>query len=388
MILGFNRASISVWSIGCAAYLLLFGIFSPFSFTALLSFCALWCVIFLPLLILPLRRCLLSPYIFAIYRRVMPKLSDAEKDALEAGDVGFEREIFSGMPDWFNLQALSPVNLSEEEQAFLDGPVEELCSLINDWEISHHRYEIPEVVWKHLKQHGFFALIIPKQYGGKEFSALAHSQILVKAASVSVSVATALGVPNSLGPGELLLKYGTQAQKDHYLPRLACGDEIPCFALTSPQAGSDAASIEDHGIVVRRQLNGVDQIGILLNWDKRYITLAPIATLLGLAFKLYDPQHLLGKQESLGITCALIPVSSEGVVIGRRHYPLCATFPNGPTQGKDVFIPLDYIIGGQKMIGLGWRMLMECLAVGRAISLPSGVLGGSETGSLCDRCLC
>ncbi len=377
-VLSFNRASLKVWSVAYLGYLLLFAVFSPFSLVALVILLLLWCVIFLPLLIRPLRCYLLSRYIFTIYRRIMPKLSATEKEALEAGDVGFERDIFSGMPDWFKLQQTPPVNLSDEEQAFLDGPTETLCRLIDEWEMSHQTYEIPESIWQYFKKQRFFALIIPKQYGGKAFSALAHSQILAKVASVSTSVATALGVPNSLGPAELLLKYGTQEQKDYYLPRLACGEDIPCFALTSAQAGSDAGAIEDHGIVVRDTVDGVEQIGILLNWDKRYITLAPVATLLGLAFKLYDPDHLLGSQEALGITCALVPVNTPGVVIGRRHYPLCATFPNGPTQGKNVFIPLHYIIGGKAMIGAGWRMLMECLAVGRAISLPSTVIGSAK----------
>lgn len=376
--LNFNCASLAVSAIAYFGYLLLFAVFSPFTTAAVITVSVIWCLCFLPLLISPIRRQLLSRPILATYRRMMPRLSDTEKEALEAGDVGFEKELFSGMPNWFKLQKMRAVTLSDEEQAFLDGPVNELCSLIDDWEISHHTYEIPDVIWQYLKRNGFFAFIIPKHYGGKEFSALAHSQIITKVASVSVSVATALGVPNSLGPGELLLKYGSDEQKEYYLPRLARGEEVPCFALTSPQAGSDAGSIEDHGVVVRRTVNGVEQIGILLNWDKRYITLAPIATLLGLAFKLYDPDHLIGKKEDLGITCALIPVNTEGVTTGRRHYPLCATFPNGPTQGKDVFIPLDSIIGGQKMMGAGWRMLMECLAVGRAISLPSMVMGAAK----------
>ncbi len=377
-VLVFNRASLSVCAITYAAYLILFGAFSPFSTTVLVILALIGCLFFLPLLVVPFRCRFLTPAIFALYQRVMPRLSDTEKEALEAGDVGFERELFSGMPNWFRLQQLPPIKISEEEQAFLDGPVAKLCSLIDDWQISRHDCEIPDVIWQHLKQHGFFALIIPKAYGGKEFSALAHSQILAKTASVSVSVATALGVPNSLGPAELLLNYGTEEQKNYYLPRLAHGEEVPCFALTSPQAGSDAGSIEDHGIVTRRLINGVDELGIVLNWDKRYITLAPIATLLGLAFKLYDPDHLLGKHQSLGITCALVPVDSPGVVIGRRHYPLSATFPNGPTQGKEVFISMNAIIGGPAMIGAGWRMLMECLAVGRAISLPSTVMGAAK----------
>jgi acyl-CoA dehydrogenase len=247
--------------------------------------------------------------------------------------------------------------------------------MLDDWEITHDLYDLPEPVWQFIKDNGFFGLIIPKEYGGKDFSAIAHSDIIARVASKSVSAGVTVSVPNSLGPAELLIKYGTQAQKDYYLPRLAKGIEIPCFALTSPWAGSDAGSIPDTGIVCKGQFEGKEVIGIRLNWDKRYITLAPVATVLGLAFKLYDPHHLIGDKSDYGITCALIPTTLDGITIGRRHYPTTVAFQNGPTQGKDVFIPLDMIIGGPSMVGEGWRMLMECLSAGRAISLPSTAAG-------------
>lgn len=305
----------------------------------------------------------------------MPRLSLTERQALTAGNVGWEGELFSGMPDWDKLKNIPKGKLSTEEQAFLEGPVEELCGMINDWDINQRWFTIPDFIWEHLKHYGFFGLIIPKKYGGKEFSALAHTQILTKISSVSIAVAVVVSVPNSLGPAELLLAYGTEEQKNYYLPRLAKSEEIPCFALTSPVAGSDAGSIEDYGIVCHHEFNGKRELAIRLNWDKRYITLAPIATLIGIAFKLYDPDHLIGDRENLGITCALIPVNTPGVVTGRRHFPLCCAFPNGPTQGKDVIVPLTYIIGGVKMAGRGWRMLMERLAAGRSISVPSLVSG-------------
>jgi acyl-CoA dehydrogenase len=375
-VLAFQRASLVVQAIGFAVALLFFTSLAPLSAAGVVLSWMVYALVFSPLLIRPVRRALLSRPILGIYRASMPSMSRTEREALAAGTVGFEKELFSGFPDWSKLHDLKRVHLSAEEQAFLAGPVETLCGMIDVFKINHELHQIPSDIWDFLKKEGFFSLIIPKSYGGKEFSALAHSQIIVKVAGVSSAVATAMSVPNSLGPAELLLAYGTEQQKNYYLPRLAKGDEIPCFALTSPVAGSDAGSIEDYGIVTKRIINGQEQLGILLNWSKRYITLAPVATLLGLAFKLYDPEHLLSDKEDLGITCALIPVTTPGVVIGRRHFPLCSHFPNGPTQGKDVFVSLDAIIGGRDMAGAGWRMLMECLAVGRAISLPSTAAGG------------
>jgi len=377
-VLSFKRASLSVWAISYFVLLLLVSFFSHVSTAWMLILWVLAALLFVPILILPFRRQFITRHILAIYRKVMPSMSSTEKEALSAGGVGWERELFTGMPDWQALQKMPKVELSAEEQAFLDGPVEELCSMISNWEINHKLHKIPDEIWQFLKSRGFFSLIIPKAYGGKEFSALAHSQIIVKVASISVAVGTVVSVPNSLGPAELLLEYGTEAQKDYYLPRLAKGEEFPCFALTSPVAGSDAGAIDDYGVVCKRVIDGKERLGILLNWDKRYITLAPVATLLGLAFKLYDPDHLIGDKESVGITCALIPVDTPGVTIGRRHFPICSHFPNGPTQGKDVFIPMNWVIGGQEMVGSGWRMLMECLAAGRSISLPSMVTGGAK----------
>jgi acyl-CoA dehydrogenase len=310
------------------------------------------------------------------YRRMLPSMSDTEKAALEAGTVWWDGELFSGGPDWDKLMSASAPRLTAEEQAFLDGPCEELCRLIDEWDITHKRADIPPHLWEFLKSRGFFAMIIPKKYGGLEFSAYAHSCVLVKLASRSTVVSSTVAVPNSLGPAELLLHYGTEDQRDHYLPRLARGEEIPCFALTGPRAGSDAASIPDTGIVCRGLYEGHEVVGIKLNFSKRYITLAPVATVVGLAFRLFDPERLLGGEGTdLGITCALIPRQTAGITIGRRHFPLNVPFQNGPIQGKDVFVPLDAIIGGAKMIGQGWRMLVEQLSVGRCISLPSSATG-------------
>jgi len=325
--------------------------------------------------IVPIRRRVLSPFLLVFFKKVSPKMSATEQEALTAGGVSWEGEIFTGKPDFEKLKEIPEHKLTAEEQAFLDGPVEELCGMINDWEINQVHFEIPKEIWEHLKSNGFFALIIPKKYGGKEFSALAHAQIIAKVGSTSTAVAVVVGVPNSLGPAELLLHYGTQEQKDYYLPRLARGEEIPCFALTSHVAGSDAGSIEDEGVICRHNFDGEEKLAIRLNWNKRYITLAPVATVLGLAFKLYDPDHLLGEKENLGITCALVNTKLPGVTVGEYHFPLGCAFPNGPTLGKDVIIPIDDIIGGHKLAGQGWRMLMECLSVGRSITLPSLTTG-------------
>lgn len=301
----------------------------------------------------------------------MPAISATEREALEAGNTWWEKELFCGRPHWPKLFDIPQPALSQDEQQFLDNQVNHLCNMLDDWNINHQAYDMPENVWNYLKQEKFFGLVVPKRYGGREFSALAHSTIVVKIATRSLSVAVNTMVPNSLGPAELLVHYGTDAQKDYYLPRLASGEEIPCFALTSPEAGSDAGSIPDTGVICRGQHEGKEVIGIRLTFEKRYITLAPVATVLGLAFQLSDPEHLLGKQKDLGITLALIPTNHPGVETGTRHYPLHLVFMNGPVRGKDVFIPLDWIIGGTQMAGQGWRMLMECLSIGRSISLPA-----------------
>lgn len=377
LVLAYHRASLSVWSIGILVLLLcIAGIAQP-SALVLWIFGILYFLIFGVLNVYPVRRRLISNYVLKLYRKLMPAMSATEKAALESGTVGWEGDLFSGMPDWEKFRDMPLAELTEEEREFMDGPVERICQLVDNWKISQEM-EVPQAIWDLFKSERFFGMIIPKIYGGKEFSGLGHAQVILKLASASVAVATIASVPNSLGPGELLLHYGTEEQKNYYLPRLASGEDIPCFGLTSPVAGSDAGSITDTGIVCRHTFEGKEQLCLRLNWNKRYITLSPIATLIGLAFKCYDPDHLLGDKEDLGITCALIPTHIPGVVTGRRHFPLHSAFPNGPTQGEDVIIPLEFLIGGQKMIGQGWRMLMECLAAGRSISLPSIVSANAK----------
>jgi len=311
------------------------------------------------------------PRLFKTLQKQMPPISDTERDAINAGNTWWEKELFCGRPHWDTLLALPKPQLTEEEQAFVDNQVETLCGMIHDWQIAQEDRDLPQSVWAFIKKEKFFGLVIPKEYEGHGFSAIAHSTIITKIASRSISAAVNTMVPNTLGPGELLLHYGTEEQKNYYLPRLAKGEEIPCFALTAPDAGSDASSITDNGVICRGIHEGKEVLGIRLSWDKRYITLAPLATVLGLAIHLYDPDHLIGKQEDVGITLCLIPTSHPGVEIGTRHYPLLLAFMNGPTRGKDVFIPLDWIIGGPSMAGKGWRMLMESLSAGRGISLPA-----------------
>ena len=324
------------------------------------------------LVITPLREKLLIDPLLNLYEKVLPGMSDTERDALKAGTVWWEAELFSGQPDWHQLLGYPAASLTDEERAFLDGPVETLCGMINDWEITEELRDLTPETWAYMKEQGFFGMIIPRQYGGLEFSANAHSLVVLKLASVSISAGVTVMVPNSLGPAKLLLAYGTEAQKNHYLPRLADGTEIPCFALTGPEAGSDAAAMPDTGIICRQEFNGEsDVLGIRLSWEKRYITLGPVATLLGLAFHLYDPDHLTGVDDDVGITLALIPTDTPGVEIGRRHFPMDQSFMNGPNRGRDVFIPMDWVIGGQAQLGNGWRMLMNCLSDGRAISLPA-----------------
>lgn len=329
-----------------------------------------------------IRQSLISQRALAIFKKVLPAMSQTEKEALDAGTVWWEAELFKGKPDWEKLHNIPTPQLTDEERAFIEGPVVEVCSMVNDYQVTHDLADLPPEIWQYLKDNKFFAMIIKKKYGGLEFSAYAQSLVLQKLTGVSTVLSTTVGVPNSLGPGELLQHYGTTEQKDFYLPRLANGQEIPCFALTSPEAGSDAGSIPDFGVVCKGKWEGKEVIGMRLTWNKRYITLAPVATVLGLAFKLRDPDSLLGDTEDLGITCALIPTSLKGVEIGNRHFPLNVPFQNGPTRGQDLFVPLDYIIGGPKMAGQGWRMLVECLSVGRGITLPSNSTGGIKTAAL------
>jgi len=339
-------------------------------------------VVALPLNISAFRQNVISRPLMKVYRGIMPEMSSTEKEAIEAGTTWWEADLFAGNPNWKKLHNYPVARLSADEQAFLDGPVEEVCRMVNQHQVSHQLADLPAEVWQYLKDHGFFAMIIKKKYGGLEYSAYAQSRVLQKLAGLSSELASTVGVPNSLGPGELLQHYGTPEQQNHYLPRLAKGLEVPCFALTSPEAGSDAGSIPDFGIVCKGQWEGEEVLGMKLTWNKRYITLAPVATVLGLAFKLRDPEHLLGDKEELGITCALIPTDVEGVETGRRHFPLNCMFQNGPTRGNEVFVPLSFIIGGPKMAGQGWRMLVECLSVGRGITLPSNSAGGVKTAAL------
>lgn len=375
LMLGYWRVSLPIFAVIFAlilADLLYYAGVSHMALGIILVFYALVMSLFL---ITPIRRALITLPIYKMLKKTMPPISATERIAIDAGDTWWERELMSGNPNFENLLKLPKPSLTEEEQAFMDGPVNTLCGMIDDWQITHELHDLPENVWQYIKDNGFFGLIIPKKFGGKDFSAIAHSEIIARIASKSISAGVTVSVPNSLGPAELLIKYGTDEQKNYYLPRLAKGLEIPCFALTSPWAGSDAGAIPDTGIVCKGEFEGKEVLGIRLNWDKRYITLAPVATVLGLAFKLHDPNHLLGTKTDYGITCALIPTDMPGITIGRRHYPVTVQFQNGPTQGKDVFIPMDMIIGGPKMAGEGWRMLMECLSAGRAISLPSTASG-------------
>jgi len=381
--LAYHRMPAFVWTVVFAIVLLAFGYFGawpPFLLTLAWLLLIGGSVIAVPS---PLRRTLVGARLLAVFRRILPPVSQTEQEALDAGTVWWDGELFSGNPDWNKLLAYPKPQLTAEEQAFIDGPLRELCEMLSDWEITYEMSDMPPHVWQFIKDHGFLGMIIPKEYGGKGFSALAHSQVVMQLTTRSGTAAVSVMVPNSLGPAELLLHYGTKEQKDHYLPRLAKGQEIPCFALTSPEAGSDAGGIPDFGIVCKGEWEGQsDVLGIRLTWEKRYITLGPIATLLGLAFQLYDPDHLLGEQDDVGITLALVPTDMPGVHIGRRHRAMTATFMNGPNWGKDVFIPMAYIIGGVENVGQGWKMLMNCLAAGRSISLPANGVGIAKLSTL------
>jgi len=392
-IIGYRRLSLhhSTWVIGAWAILLI----ATNSLQGWLWFLWVPVVLVVTLINLPsVRQRLISRPAMNLLAKNLPTISKTEQEALDGGNVWWDAELFSGKPDWKHLRDISTKAFTKEEQAFLEGPVEHLCGLLDDWQITHELQDLPEKVWDYIKEERFFGMIIPKEYGGLGFSARAHSQVVMKISGRSITAAVTIMVPNSLGPGELLIKYGTKGQKDYYLPRLAIGKDIPCFALTGPEAGSDASSIPDTGIVCRAEYNGnKETLGIRLNWEKRYITLSPVATLLGLAFQLYDPDHLLEKHHPevinntsnsndpmnhIGITVALIPTNTAGIDIGKRHFPLNNPFQNGPNWGKDVFIPMDWLIGGVKNVGKGWSMLVECLGEGRGISLPAMSTGAAK----------
>jgi acyl-CoA dehydrogenase len=368
----YHRLSLLVWSIGLLVAVALFNSLAEYSMAtkAIVWIAAL--AILLPLNIKAVRRLLFSNNVYGVMKKLMPTISQTEQEALDAGDVWWEAELFSGKPDFDVIRRLPPPTLTDEEKAFIDGPVEEFCKMLDDWQITQVDYNLTEEAWQFAKDNKFFAMIIPKQYGGLDYSAYCHSQVVMKIGTRSGSAAVTVMVPNSLGPGKLLMTYGTEEQKSYYLPRLAQGIEIPCFGLTGPDAGSDAGAMPDTGVVCYGDYEDQKNVlGVRLNWQKRYITLAPVATLLGIAFKLYDPDHLLSDEDDRGITLALIKRDTEGVEIGRRHFPANQAFMNGPIRGKDVFIPLESIIGGVDYVGKGWAMLMECLGDGRAISLPS-----------------
>jgi acyl-CoA dehydrogenase len=373
LFVGFFTSPLIVWAIALAAILVGFG--------APVWLLAVYAVIAIVFLITPLRAAVVTSGLLAFMKKMqfLPKISDTEKAALDAGAVWIEKDLFSGKPNFTNLMNENYPKLTAEEQAFVDGPVNRLCAVLDHWKI-HQTKDIPQEAWDIIKKEKFLGMIIPKEYGGLEFSALAHSEVIMKISSRSLAAAITVMVPNSLGPAELLAHYGTDKQKKDMLPRLATGDEIPCFGLTEPTAGSDAGSIISSGILFK-DTDGV--VKIKLNWNKRWITLAAISTTIGLAFRLRDPDNLLGKGEDVGITCALIPSKTPGVVLGRRHDPLGTPFYNCPTQGKDVVVVAeDAIIGGVANAGKGWLMLMECLAAGRGISLPAQATGGAK---LCAR---
>ncbi|WP_133477352.1 acyl-CoA dehydrogenase [Cognatilysobacter segetis] len=376
----YHRMRLAPWVAMSAAGLVVCWLFGA-SPAATIVAAVLLAIVAMPLLVPGIRLGFVTKPLFAAYRKVLPPLSETERVALEAGTVGWEGELFGGKPDWNVLFAQPKPTLREDEQAFLDGPVEELCRMVDDWEITHVHADLQPELWDYIKTNRFFGMIVPKEYGGLGFTALGNHKVIEKLASISSVVSSTVGVPNSLGPAELLMHYGTTEQKDYYLPRLADGREVPCFGLTGPWAGSDATSIPDYGIVCMGDWNGARVVGVKLTFDKRYITLAPVATLIGLAFRMYDPDHLLGEKDDIGITLALLPRDTVGVEIGRRAMPLNSPFQNGPIRGKDVFIPLSQLIGGEAYAGKGWQMLVECLSIGRSITLPSTASGGARMGA-------
>ncbi|TKR30836.1 acyl-CoA dehydrogenase [Luteimonas gilva] len=377
----YHRLRLAVWAALTASLLVACWLLGA-NTTATIVAAVVVALISVPLLLPQIRKPYITAPLLKFYTKLLPPLSDTERTALESGTVGFEGELFSGKPDWDKLLSLPKPQLSADEQAFLDGPCEELCKMVDEWDITHVRADLPPEMWDFIKRNKFFGLNIPKEYGGLGFSALMNHKVIQKLASISSTVSSTVGVPNSLGPAELLMHYGTDEQKQQYLPRLADGREVPCFALTGPFAGSDATSIPDYGIVCQGEWNGARVLGIKLTLNKRYITLAPVATLIGVAFRMYDPDGLLGDKKDIGISLALVPHDTPGLEIGRRHFPLNTPFQNGPIHGKDVFVPLSQLIGGEDYAGRGWQMLMECLSIGRSITLPSTASGGAKLGAV------
>lgn len=377
----YHRLRLAVWAALTACLLVACWLLGA-NTTATVIAAVVVALIAVPLLLPQIRKPYITAPLLKFYTKLLPPLSDTERTALESGTVGFEGELFSGKPDWDKLLSQPKPQLTTDEQAFLDGPCEELCKMVDEWDITHVRADLPPEMWDFIKRNKFFGLNIPKEYGGLGFSALMNHKVIQKLASISSTVSSTVGVPNSLGPAELLMHYGTDEQKQQYLPRLADGREVPCFALTGPFAGSDATSIPDYGIVCQGEWNGARVLGIKLTLNKRYITLAPVATLIGVAFRMYDPDGLLGDKRDIGISLALVPHDTPGLEIGRRHFPLNNPFQNGPIHGKDVFVPLSQLIGGEDYAGRGWQMLMECLSIGRSITLPSTASGGVKMGAV------
>jgi acyl-CoA dehydrogenase len=374
-VLGFVQARIIVWSVCLALWLVAGWLLAVVPLPVLIGLGCVLVPILVVLTVRPLRMALLSGAALRLFKTIMPRMSATESAAVEAGGIWWDAELFSGRPRWPMLMQTPQARLTDEEQAFLDNETQHLCDLANDWESTSVWQDLPPAAWAYAREKGFLGMIIPKAYGGLGFSALGHSEVIQKLSTRCAAASVSVMVPNSLGPAELLLHYGTEAQKDYYLPRLARGEDIPCFALTNPYAGSDAASITDTGVVCKQMWQGVETLGFRISWRKRYITLAPIATVVGLAFRALDPDGLLGGEDEPGITCVLIPRGHPGVKIGRRHWPVNAVFQNGPIEGDEVFVPMDMVIGGAAQVGNGWRMLMECLSAGRAISLPSSNVG-------------
>src|SRR5688572_15788694 len=377
----YHRLRLAVWAAATLTALIACVLLGA-NITASIIATVLAALVAVPLLVPQIRLPFITKPLLGFYTKILPPLSETERVALEAGTVGWEGQLFSGKPDWNVLFDQPRPELRPDEQAFLDGPVEELCRMTNDWSITNVSADPTTEIGDYIKKNRFFGMIGPKEYGGLGFTALSNHKVIQKLATIATVLSSTVGVPNSLGPAELLMHYGTKEQKDHYLPRLADGREVPCFGLTGPWAGSDATSIPDFGIVTMGEWNGARVVGVKLTFDKRYITLAPVATLIGLAFRMYDPEGLIGDKRDIGITIALLPRDTAGVEVGRRHFPLNCTFQNGPIHGKEVFIPLSQLIGGEAYAGKGWQMLVECLSIGRSITLPSSGSGGARMGAI------